>query len=93
MVRVNSLAYMFLLAIVSIVIGSLLFLAFDETLAIIFDRPDWRLDPAAADSRPETADDVARGQRTLETLWAVVPVIGIVAIGFAVLAQARRAGG
>jgi len=90
MVRVNSLAYMLLLGVLTLAVGAMLYVAFDEALTVIFDRPDWRADPSTAVSRNGTAEQVNKGQRTLETLWAAVPVLGAVAIGFAVIATARR---
>jgi ABC-type antimicrobial peptide transport system permease subunit len=89
MVATRSLAYVFLSALLALVVGSLLYLAFDQTLGIIFERPDWTADPSAAESRSETGKHVKSGQRTLEVLWGVVPIIGIAAIGYHVIAQSR----
>jgi hypothetical protein len=88
-VATRSLAYLFLTAIIALVLGSLLYLAFDETLGIIFERPDWRPDPGSAESRTDTAEQVNKGQRTLETLWGIVPILGIAAIAYHVIAQSR----
>jgi hypothetical protein len=88
--RVGSLAWVFLLAILTLGIGALLFLSFNETMPIIFDRPEWQPDPGSAASDAETAEDVASGHGTLQALWTATPVIIVVAVCFSVLIRARR---
>lgn len=87
---VGSLAWVLLLALITLAVGALLYLAFDEALQYYFDRPGWR--PDAAESGAN-AGDVAKGQRTLEVLWSVVLPLTATAIAVSVLIRSRRADG
>ena len=85
----GSLAWLFLVGIVALGIGALLFLSFDALLTDIFDRGGWA--DATGDTSPsDTAEDVESGQGYLESIWTIVPVIIVVAVGFSVLIRARR---
>lgn len=87
---VGSLAWVLLLAVLTLAVGGLLYLTFDEVLQPFFERPEWR--PETSQSSAD-ASQVARGQRTLQTLWSVGLPLIVVAVGLSVLIRARRAGG
>lgn len=87
---VGSLAWLFLLGLITLAVGGLVYLAFDESLSFFFDRPEWR--PSSAESGANPAD-IARGQRTLEVLWSAVPALIVTAVALSLLIRARRARG
>lgn len=91
MARRGSLAWVFLLALVTLAVGGMLWLSFDQFMSQLFDQPGW-VDAANASSPKDTATAVEKGQRSLQSLWAVVPIILVVAVAFSVLVRGRRAG-
>lgn len=89
MTATRSLGYVVLVSILALALGGLLWMAFDELLIEIFSMPGWD-DPLGAEADSDVAEDVAAGQRSLELIWGVVPVIIVVAVAFNVLAKSRR---
>ena len=87
---VGSLAWVILLALITLAVIALLYLAFNESLQFFFDRPEWQPDSSESSAN---ADDIAAGHRTLEALWTVVLPLGVTAVAVSVLVRSRRAGG
>ena len=86
--QTRSLAWIILASVVTLGAGGILWMAFDTMLIEIFAMDDWNT-PTTAET-DDVAGDVAEGQRAMQAIWGIVPVILVVAVGFSVLVHARR---
>lgn len=88
MARTQSLGWLFLVGVITLAIGAILILAFREFMPEIFAMDGW--DDIEGAETTEVADEVSSGQRSIEAMWTVMPVLLPVAVAVSILIKARR---
>ncbi|AXR80710.1 hypothetical protein [Natrarchaeobaculum sulfurireducens] len=84
----RSLAYLVLVSAVTLAVGSLIWIVFNETMTLIFDQPTYEPEHTDVESDP-IADDLIAGQRYLRWIWEIAPALAVVAVAVTALIKAR----